>query len=567
LASSTTKDVFEWNGERFAPVSIPYVLNAIGYVTCLSEDHQGRLYAAHSRELSRLEKGEWQRLVSETQLGPSSLARFSLDAEDNLWFNLWPKGLARWSEATGFQTLRAGIPEIVYAALDGAGGLWLNTAVNGVARVDLASLKSAFTHADAPLRVDWFNEEDGLGTRLGSGYFNGLFVGKDGRVWVATTKGVGVIDYAQWQAHRQRSLPPRVRIEQVLVDGRAAASPALNSLKDESRRSFSVPIGARRLEFQYAAINLTQPERTRYKYRLVGYDQDWIEAGPTRSAHYGTLPSGRYQFQVMAGSSGQWNLVTAILPLEVSRAWWDNRWWPVAVVFVLVAMLGLAGVQSIRFMRRNRPAEFSRYLLDHQEEDRKRIAAQLHDSLSQSLLVAKNMALMGVRTNIGKEETSTQFSAISNAVSDALHKTRDITQDLYPLDLDRFGLTKSIRALAERVQDSSNAQCRLALDDVDEALPEAKAINLYRLVEESFNHALKRSQATRIDLQLKRQGDHLFYQISDNGLGLNVEKTPAANSVGTGLNGLEELARLLGGQLEVTRQPEQGVTVQIRIPI
>ena len=127
--------------------------------------------------------------------------------------------------------------------------------------------------------------------------------------------------------------------------------------------------------------------------------------------------------------------------------------------------------------------EFSRRLIASQENERQRIAGELHDGLGQNLLVIKNLAALGVRSAQNDPAKSEQFTAISHLASQAVGEVRQIAHALRPFELDRLGLTKALTWMVKPVAESSNIRFRVEIDEVDGLFPPEFEINLYRVVQ------------------------------------------------------------------------------------
>jgi hypothetical protein len=144
----------------------------------------------------------------------------------------------------------------------------------------------------------------------------------DGSLWFATLDGVSVIDPAHAPENR---VPPPVVIEKMLV----------NDHPVDAEKDLTLKPGAERLEFQYAGLSFVAPQKVQYRYRLEGFDRDWIEAGSRRAAFYTNLPPGRYRFRVMAANNdGVWSTAGAAFGLRLLPHYYQT-WW-------FYSMLGLA---------------------------------------------------------------------------------------------------------------------------------------------------------------------------------------------------------------------------------
>ena len=139
---------------------------------------------------------------------------------------------------------------------------------------------------------------------------------------------------------------------------------------------------------------------------------------------------------------------------------------------------------------------FSRQLIESQERERQRIAAELHDSLGQNLLVVKNRALLGALSQ-QDEEARKQFDEIGATVAQTLEEVRTISYNLRPHHLDQLGLTTTIRAMIEKIAESSGIAMSSELDDIDGVFPPADEITIYRIIQESLNNVVKHSSAAR----------------------------------------------------------------------
>jgi signal transduction histidine kinase len=234
--------------------------------------------------------------------------------------------------------------------------------------------------------------------------------------------------------------PPPVYIEKVFVDGE------VNEIYPKSLSAATIPPGKQRLEFHYTGLDLSAPTAVRFRYRLEGYDHAWVHAGTRREAIYTRVPPGHYRFEVKAANNdGVWNESGAVLAVMVMPPWWQT-WWLRGVA--IVALSGLVfGLYELRVYQhkkaRTMQESFARRLIESQEQERKRVAAELHDSLGQSLQIIKGRAQLALSRGDRPDEKDKQFAEISEAATQAIREVRAISHALRPAELDQLGLTKA----------------------------------------------------------------------------------------------------------------------------
>ena len=215
---------------------------------------------------------------------------------------------------------------------------------------------------------------------------------------------------------------------------------------------------------------------------------------------------------------------------------------------------------------------FSRQLIASQESERKRIAAEMHDSLGQRLVVIKNLAyllLLRAKKGSSPDDSDVQtITEISDEASSAITETREISYNLRPFQLDRLGLTKAIEAMVRTTGMASGIRFTSELDNIDDVFPEELRINFYRIVQEALGNIMKHAQATEVTIRVKRSIEHVILTIEDNGRGFTpAERSPLTSRSGFGLTGMGERARLLGGELRVRSTQGKGTTVLFEIPL
>jgi len=164
---------------------------------------------------------------------------------------------------------------------------------------------------------------------------------RNGRLWFPTVKGAVVIDPAHISINM---FPPPVLIEDVLADNVLLVQAAPGSRID-------VPAGKEKLELHYTANSFVVPQRVEFKYRLEGFDEDWVDAGTARVAQYTHLPPREYTFRVIAcNDDGIWNEKGARFTFTLLPHLWQRRW--LQVVAAIGVLAGVLGVQRQRLDRR-----------------------------------------------------------------------------------------------------------------------------------------------------------------------------------------------------------------------
>jgi signal transduction histidine kinase len=258
-------------------------------------------------------------------------------------------------------------------------------------------------------------------------------------------------------------------------------------------------------------------------------------------------------------------------------------WWTwqrtAALIGTLLAVLSgaLLWIHLLRRrLERQKAAQLtaSQQILKRLEDERRRIAANLHDSLGQILLAIKNQTLLAMQRAPDETLLRERLGEISGATSQALEEVRQITHGLRPYQLDRLGLTQAMRATVDRASANSAILFASRVEDVDGVFDNDSEIHVYRIVQEAINNVLKHSGATEAAVVIKkRKNDELIHSVSisvrDNGGGFEVADMRASqsNALGYGLSGIAERARILGGRLTIDSRPARGTSLTIEIPI
>jgi signal transduction histidine kinase len=207
-------------------------------------------------------------------------------------------------------------------------------------------------------------------------------------------------------------------------------------------------------------------------------------------------------------------------------------------------------------------------LLMLQDEERRRVAGELHDGLGQSLAIIKNRALIGLQDQTNHESARDQLSEIAETTTAAILEVREIAHNLRPYQLDRLGLVAAIKHMITRVSESSVLNVASDMERIDGLLSPEAETSVYRIVQEGLNNVVKHSSATSARVEIKRDGDQITISVQDNGKGIS-PRPPSSNGArgGFGLAGIAERVRLLDGSFAIDSKPSNGTTLTVLLEL
>lgn len=235
------------------------------------------------------------------------------------------------------------------------------------------------------------------------------------------------------------------------------------------------------------------------------------------------------------------------------------------VGFVIVYQKRLSDAElRVKEMELNYQQDVIYRTLDAVEDERKRVARDLHDEVGAALSAMRLLIGQLAVADLPTQETNGLTARFKVVIDKTIDSVRRISNDLLPQGLDELGLTYALEGLCENAMDLVEVDVDLTVD-TDLSLPTRTSLIVYRLVQELLNNAIKHAEATDIQLVLTQRGTYLVVEYADNGKGFDFEEAYQKRSLG--LKNIETRAHMLQGTATFDTRPGQGLKVAIKIPI
>ncbi|MDP4827349.1 MAG: sensor histidine kinase [Flavobacteriales bacterium] len=214
--------------------------------------------------------------------------------------------------------------------------------------------------------------------------------------------------------------------------------------------------------------------------------------------------------------------------------------------------------------KRRRQKHFAEEMIRWQENERKRVAGELHDGIGQSLVMVKNH-LQKIRGNYDEESDHSPLQKVEDAVADTIQEVRQISYSLRPFHLEILGLEGSINELLKDIEITTQLNVESRLDGLDGAFGKETEIHVFRMIQEGLQNIVKHARATKVSCEVKDLGDRLRIYISDDGHGFDVSIVFAKVS-GLGLLGMKERVDFLGGEFQIDSAHGKGSSLVFILP-
>ncbi len=305
------------------------------------------------------------------------------------------------------------------------------------------------------------------------------------------------------------------------------------------------------ISFEFAGLSYAQPDLNRYAYRLDGFDKNWVYTDASkRFATYTNLKPGKYVLRIKASNNdGIWNEKATKIFVFIKPPLWENIFFKLAAFLLALTLIFLYVNSKIKKIKleRQKQNQFSKLLIESQEDERKRLSKELHDSLGQNLLVIKN--LVHIYQNSDKREDK-ELENISSLIKDTIGEVKEISTTLHPHQLERLGLKKALISMINKISQSVDITFKYEIDDISGFIPQEAEINIFRIVQEALNNIIKHSKAASAGVSIKNEDSQVKIIIEDSGKGFDINDKEFQNKMdeGLGLKSMQERARLLNGE-------------------
>jgi len=304
-----------------------------------------------------------------------------------------------------------------------------------------------------------------------------------------------------------------------------------------------------------------------FRYKLEGWDREWQDVGTRRQAFYANLPPRSYRFQVIAANnSGVWNETGASIAFSVVPAYYQTAWFPALLAGMIFALVWTAHRVRVRIVEKHEReiSALNERLMKAQEQERIRIAGELHDGVMQEMLAVTMMLGTAKRRIPNESDARATIDKIQDKMIRVGTDIRQLSHDLHPPALQEAGLPQAVRTYCEQFSESAGIPVACEADDGVRDLSRGAALALFRIVQEALGNAAKHAQAKQMTVRLTRSADVVSLTVSDDGRGF--DSSSLATAGGMGLITMRERASQLNGKFEFESAPGRGTTISVVIP-
>lgn len=435
---------------------------------------------------------------------------------------------------------------------DRFGRMWV-ASDHGIFSVVEKDLMDAADGQAIKVRCTRYGRDEGLPSVQGYyGYSPGAAVCRDGRILLPTHSGLVI---AHPERVRDATVPPPVIIESLLVD---------NTVLSRTNRELAA--NHHKVEFSFTAPSFIEAEKVRLRYRLEGWDENWVEVEPggERHAVYSRLPAGDYTFHVIAGNSdGIWNDSGATMAFTVREFFWQP-WRIVVLALILLTPISFVVARSILVRRLRLKVE----RLEREnalQRERARIAQDIHDDIgahmTQISLLAE-LAEQHINTPKQALEEVTQIATMSRMGIKALD---EIVWAANPRNDTAADLLDYAGQYAVDFLRAAGVRCRVDFPNSpsQRILSGEVRHGMFLTVKEALHNVVKHAQATEVWLRVKESDAGLEWLIEDNGRGF---ASPPDDALADGLRNMRERIAKIGGACSIESSPGAGARIRFNVP-
>jgi signal transduction histidine kinase/ligand-binding sensor domain-containing protein len=518
-------------------------------IRALLEDQSGGIWIGTDRGVSHWKDGAFAQDPVVQHLSTEKVWAIHEDSDGGLWFGTRGAGLFRWRGGvlTAFGTDQGLASNSIYQILEDAHEtLWMSGPA-GISSVSRRELDKLAEHSELHPAVTLYGLSDGVeATQMHGGTQPAGALTTSGELWFPSNRGpVRVLP----DQTRLGGLP-QVAIEKVLVDGREMPNTG----------ALVVPPGEGRLQIDYSAIRLRSQERIRFRYKLEGFDEEWVAALNRRVAYYTNLPPGQYRFRVQAF---EMNMPERVAEASLPFAWrahFYRTWWFFALCLGAALTIVFA---AYRLRLRQVHARFEGML-----EERNRIAREMHDTVIQGCASAS--ALLEAVVSMEAEASGTRRELLDSARSQIASTVNEARLAIWNLRKDESTspqIEQLLENMAQQISHVSHVPVHCETSGSPPSLDRAVEYVVLMVAREAVYNAVHHAQPTQVRIRVFFEPDKLRLEVVDDGCGFDLEEVLATQTAHFGLVGMRERVEHLGGHFEVNSSAGRGTQLCVDLPV
>jgi signal transduction histidine kinase len=512
-------------------------------VQFLFQASSGQLWVGTETGFALFVENRFQRIGKKEGLGGDIVTSMA-EAPDGSFYLTTNEGLSRikGTQITNFMTGN-GLPEgrLYKIIVNKDGDLWISSS-KGIYRISSSDIKNLEKSRSHVLRPVIYGVPEGLVTTTftGAGWKT-----HDGSLWFGTVKGTVVVP----PLVPANSIPPKVYVEEIITRGGQKYN-GQNAL---------IPAGKGDIEIHYTGLSLLVPEKVRFRYKLLGFDQEWIDPGSRRVALYTNLPPGRFSFVVQASNNdGIWNGSGDKIDFSIRPYFYQTYWfYTLCILALLISIFGLMRLRTQAARKR-----FQMVL-----DERSRVAREIHDTLLQGF-VGVVFQLEAVTDIVLKSPKAAyeHLNRIIDISNSSVDEARQAIWDLRSQPIDYSGVAEALKKMANELAAGTPMKVSVVVTDSDQSLSPSLEKNILRIGREAITNSVRHSGASNLLVSLKCERYTLKLRVEDDGCGFE-PGTNGSSGKHFGLIGMVERARSTGGTLKVESKPGRGTVIEAIVPL